>query len=67
MPFYNISLSQIRKNVEKRKKKYIGDDSFFFDKNEYSIGIIKEVKNNFGETLTRVDGNIPVGLTNEME
>ncbi len=62
MPFYNISLSQIRKNVEKRKKKYIGDDSFFFDKNEYSIGIIKEVKNNFGETLTRVDGNIPVSL-----
>ncbi|MBU0558356.1 MAG: site-specific DNA-methyltransferase [Bacteroidetes bacterium] len=62
MPYYNISLSQIRKNVEKRKKKYVDDDSFIFDKNEYSIGIIKEVKNNFGETLTRVDGNIPVSL-----
>lgn len=62
MGYYNISLSQIRKNVEKRKKKYVYDDSFIFDKNEYSIGIIKEVKNNFGETLTRVDGNIPVSL-----
>ncbi|MDY0083154.1 MAG: DNA methyltransferase, partial [Ignavibacteriaceae bacterium] len=61
-PYYNISLSQIRKNVEKRKKKYTDDDSFIFNKNEYSLGIIKEVKNNFGETLTRFDGNIPVSL-----
>ncbi len=62
MPYYNISLEQIRKNVERRKKKYIEDDIFLFDKNEYSIGILKEVKNNFGETLTRVDGNIPKSL-----
>lgn len=62
MPYYDISLAQIRKNVEKRKKKYIEDDNFLFDKNEYSIGILKEVKNNFGETLTRVDGNIPKSL-----
>ncbi len=62
MPYYNISLEQIRKNVERRKKKYIEDDSFLFDKNEYSIGILKEVKNNFGETLIRVDGNIPKSL-----
>jgi len=62
MSYYNISLSQIRKNVEKRKKKYKDDDSLLFDKNEYSVGIIKEIKNNFGETLIRVDGNIPKSL-----
>lgn len=65
MSYYNISLEQIRKNVEKRKKKYIDDDSIFFDKNEYLIGNLKEVKNNFGETLTRVDGNIPINLSIE--
>ncbi len=62
MPYYNISLSQIRKNVEKRKRKYIKHTSFFFGKSEYPIGLIKEIENNFGETLTRVDGNIPVSL-----
>lgn len=62
MSYYNISLAQIRKNVEKRKKKYEDDDSLLFDKNEYSVGIIKEIKNNFGETLIRVDGNIPKSL-----
>lgn len=62
MPYYNISLSQIRKNVEKRKKRYIDDDGFLFNSDEYTVGIIKEVENNFGEKLTRVDGNIPVSL-----
>jgi DNA modification methylase len=66
MPYYNLSLTEIRKNVEKRKKRYVSDESFFFDKNEYSIGIIKEVINSFGEILTRVDGNIPVSLPIEM-
>lgn len=62
MPYYNISLSQIRKNVEKRKRKYIDGSNVLFDINEFSVGIIKEIQNNFGETLTRVDGNIPVSL-----
>ena len=62
MSYYNISLAEIRKNVEKRKKKYIEDDSSLFDKNEYSVGFLKEVKNKFGEILTRVDGNIPKSL-----
>lgn len=66
MSYYNISLSQIRKNVERRKKRYSDSDSFLFDKNEYAVGIIKEIKNNFGETLTRVDGNIPVSLPIEL-
>ncbi len=65
MPYYNISLTEIRKNVEKRKRRYINNESLFFDMNEYSVGIIKEVKNNFGEILTRVDGNIPVSLVIE--
>jgi DNA modification methylase len=62
MYYDNISLFQIRKNVERRKKRYPYFDSLIFDENEYSVGIIKEAKNNFGETLTRVDGNIPVSL-----
>jgi DNA modification methylase len=62
MPYYNISLSEIRKNVEKRKKRYFNDNGFIFDDSSYSIGIIKEVKNNFGEALTRIDGNIPISL-----
>lgn len=62
MPYYNISLAQIRKNVEKRKRKYFEDDSLLFKNYEYSVGIIKEIENNFGEKLTRVDGNIPVSL-----
>jgi DNA modification methylase len=62
MSYYNISLSEIRKSVEKRKKRYINNEEFLFDVDEYSIGIIKEIKNNFDETLTRVDGNIPVSL-----
>lgn len=53
MSYYNISLSKIRKNVEKRKRRYIQDNGSFFSKAEYSVGFIKEIKNNFGETLTR--------------
>ncbi|MEW6196170.1 MAG: DNA methyltransferase [Bacteroidota bacterium] len=62
MSYYNISLLEIRKNVEKRKKRYIIDDEKLFRTDEYSIGIIKEIENDFGEKLTRVDGNIPVSL-----
>ena len=62
MPYYNISLTQIRKNVERKKRKYVDEDNFFLGDDEYNIGFVKEVKNNFGEILTRVDGNIPVSL-----
>lgn len=62
MPYYNISLSQIRKTVEKRKRRYIGDDTSLFNSEDISIGMIREVENNFGEKLTRIDGNIPKSL-----
>jgi hypothetical protein len=66
MSYYNISLSEIRKNVEKRKKRYINAEPFLFENEKYSIGIIKEIRNDFGEILTRVDGNIPISLPIEM-
>lgn len=62
MAYYKISLTQIRKNVEKRKRRYIADDNSLFRNDEFSVGIIKEIENNFGEKLTRVDGNIPISL-----
>jgi len=62
MSYYNISLTQIRKNVERKKRRYIDEDNFFLEENEYNVGLVKEVRNNFGEILTRIDGNIPVSL-----
>jgi len=62
MPYYNISLSQIRKIVEKRKRKYFREETSLFNDGHYSAGVIKEVENSFGEKLLRVDGNIPVNL-----
>ena len=62
MPYYNISLSEIRKNVEKRKRRYFNGNDFLFEDSNYTIGFIKEVKNNFGEILTRIGGNIPISL-----
>ncbi len=62
MPYYDISLAQIRKNVERRKRKYADDKIFLFNDEEYSVGIIKEIENNFGEKLIRVDGKIPINL-----
>lgn len=45
--------------VERRKKSSIIEQQLF--QNETLVNV-KEITNNFGETLTRVDGNIPVGL-----
>lgn len=59
MTYYNISLTEIKKNVQRRAKKY-RETNFFED--DFSIGIVKEVENDFGEKLTRVDGNIPISL-----
>jgi len=62
MSYYNISLSEIRNNVARKKRRYVVDCESLFNTNEYAFGAIKKVENIFGETLTRVDGNIPVNL-----
>lgn len=65
MSYYNISLSEIRNNVARKKRRYVIDCESLFNTNEYAFGAIKKVENNFGETLTRVDGNIPISLSIE--
>jgi DNA modification methylase len=59
MNYYPISLTDIRKKVAKKKvaKRAIEKSLNFTD-----LQNIKEITNEYGETLVRVDGEIPVDL-----
>jgi hypothetical protein len=54
---YNISLKEIKAKVEKKKK-----NSKLLTFLDTEIQNVKTISNEFGETLTRVDGEIPVDL-----
>jgi DNA modification methylase len=63
MTYYDISLLDIMHSVEKRAKKYAENNHLLlFNDREYVISTIKEIKNDFGESIIRVDGNIPIPL-----
>lgn len=54
---YNISLKEIKAKVDKKKK-----NSKLLTFLDTEIQNVKTISNEFGETLTRVDGEIPVDL-----
>ncbi len=58
MTYYPISIQEIKQKVAKKK--------IFRHPNEYldfiELNNVKEIHNEFGETLTRVDGEIPIDL-----
>jgi len=55
MNYCSISLDEIKAKVEKRKPTYQLNEELFAHN-------VKEISNDFGETLVRVDGDIPVDL-----
>ncbi len=67
MSYANLSFETILREVEKKKNKYLNNKSFLFGFEDYDVGVIKEVRNEFNEILVRVDGNIPISLPVENE
>lgn len=66
-PYYSISLEEIKQKVSKKngKKRPNLDQQVIFDNFKYSN--VKEQINEYGETVTRVDGDIPEDLPIENE
>ena len=56
--YYPISLKSIKEKVAKKKHKYDNKTLSIFEENLS----VKEITNEFGETLVRVDGDIPIDL-----
>jgi len=58
MAYYPISIQEIKQKVA--KKKLFRQSNQLFSYSDFSN--VKEITNEFGETLTRIDGEIPVDL-----
>lgn len=59
MVYYPIDIQEIQIKVsKKRTRKYVPQNTSVFDDNSN----VKEIENNFGEKLVRVDGTIPTDL-----
>jgi len=62
MSYYPISLQDVKKNVARKKRFYSNNNiNLFPEKNDIHSNV-RTISNEFGETLTRVDGNIPPDL-----
>jgi len=60
MGYSQLVIDNIKQKIfEKHEKAYQGKEQLF---NYSNASNIKEITNNFGETLTRVDGEIPIDL-----
>lgn len=59
MIYYPIDIQEIQVKVsKKRNRKYVPKSPSVFDDNSS----VKEIENNFGERLVRIDGTIPIDL-----
>ncbi|NHZ85506.1 MAG: hypothetical protein GWP19_06460 [Planctomycetia bacterium] len=62
MSYYPISIQNVKKNVARKKRLYSRNDIALFSEKKDTYNNVKTISNEFGETLTRVDGNIPPDL-----
>lgn len=59
MTYYPISINHVKEKVARKTKKHLTKPQLF---ELEPVSNIKIIQNNYGETLTRVDGEIPVDL-----
>ncbi|MBC8147872.1 MAG: hypothetical protein H8E98_07815 [Bacteroidetes bacterium] len=62
MSFYPISIQDVRHNVARKKRLYTKRGMPLFKNNTDAFTNVKIISNEFGEKLTRIDGNIPIDL-----
>lgn len=67
MSYANLSFDSILREIEKKKNRYLNKNLLLTGLEDYDVGVIKEIRNEFDEVLIRVDGNIPVSLPVQKE